>query len=56
MKWIAIIFLLIFNELQTNYMEMNMNCKTIIFNEMQLYEMNFNDIKQKKNKKQKCRV
>ena len=34
MKIIAIIFLLIFNELQTNYMEMKMNCKTIIFNEL----------------------
>ena len=35
MKRLAIIFLLIFNEEKTDYMEMKMNCKTIICNELQ---------------------
>ena len=50
MKRITIIFLLIFNELQTNYMEMKMNCKTVILNELQLDEMNCNDIKRRKSR------
>ena len=50
MKRVAILFLLIFNELQANYMEMKVNCKTIIFNELQLYEMNCNDIKRRKSR------
>ena len=46
---------LIFNELQANYMQMKVNCKTVIFNELQLYEINCIDI-QKKIKLQKCGV
>ena len=46
---------LIFNELQQNYMEMKVNCKTVIFNEFQLYEINCNDIT-KKIKLQQCGV
>ena len=41
---------LIFNELQANYMEMKVNCKTIIFNELQLYQINCNDIKRRKSR------
>ena len=35
MKILPIIFILIFNEEQTNYVEMKMNCKSIICNELQ---------------------
>ena len=38
---------LIFNELQANHIEMKVNCKTVIFNELQLYETNCNDKKKK---------
>ena len=41
---------LIFNELQANYMDMKVNCKTVIFNELQLYEINCNDIKRRKSR------
>ena len=36
---------LIFNELQANHIEMKVNCKTVIFNQLQLYETNCNDKK-----------
>ena len=52
MKRVAILFLSIFNELQANYMEMKVNCKTIIFHELQLYEMSCND---KRIRKSRCR-
>ena len=50
MKRVEILFLSIFNELQANYMEMKVNCKTIIFNELQLYEMSCNGIRRKKSR------
>ena len=40
---------LIFNEPQANYMERKINCKTTIFNELQLYEINCNNISIQKN-------
>ena len=44
---------LIFNEPQANYMERKVNCKTAIFNELQLYEINCNNISIQK--KSSCR-